>query len=46
MITSYWGDEATGARRRYYSITKLGRAAYEQNREDWQKAKTLIDSLL
>lgn len=46
MITSYWGDETTGARRRYYSITNLGRAAYEKNKEDWLQAKTLIDSLL
>ena len=24
-ITSYWGDETNGARRKYYSITQLGR---------------------
>lgn len=46
MITSYWGDETTGARRRYYSITKLGKAAYEKNKEDWLEAKELIDSLI
>lgn len=46
MIISYWGDETTGARRRYYSITKLGRAALEQNKEDWKEAKELIDTLI
>ncbi len=46
LITSYWGDEATGARRRYYSITKMGLAMYEQNKEDWEKAKILIDKLI
>ena len=46
MIESYWGDETTGARRRYYRITKLGRAMYEQNKEDWELTKRLIDSLL
>lgn len=46
MITSYWGDETTGARRRYYSITPLGRTLYEQNKADWQEAKKLIDSLI
>ncbi len=46
MIASYWGDEATGARRRYYSITKLGRAALAQNLDDWAEAKALIDSLI
>ncbi|SFB10138.1 PadR family transcriptional regulator [Clostridium frigidicarnis] len=46
MITSYWGDETTGARRRYYSITKLGLLALEQNKVDWNEAKELIDKLI
>lgn len=46
MIESYWGDETTGARRRYYKITVLGRALYEQNKQDWEKTKRLIDSLI
>lgn len=46
MIVSYWGDENKGARRRYYSITKLGRAALEQNKADWNEAKELIDNLI
>ncbi len=46
FIASYWGDEATGARRRYYSITKTGRDVYAQNKEDWEKAKLLIDKLI
>jgi DNA-binding PadR family transcriptional regulator len=45
-ITSYWGDETTGARRRYYSATKLGKEVYKQNKEDWEKAKSLIDKLI
>ncbi len=45
-ISSYWGDENTGARRRYYSITKLGREVYKQNKEDWHKTKKLIDKLI
>ena len=32
MIKSYWG-EGTGARRRYYTITKIVRALYEENKE-------------
>jgi DNA-binding PadR family transcriptional regulator len=46
MILSYWGDENRGARRRYYSITKLGRAVLEQSREDWEEAKRIIDSMI
>ena len=45
-ISSYWGDEQTGARRRYYSITDSGREAYSGLIEEWLKAKDLIDKLI
>ena len=45
-ITSYWGDEDKGARRRYYCITSLGKALYVQNKADWDFAKELIDKLI
>jgi len=46
MITSYWGDETTGARRRYYCATALGRQVYLKNKEDWEETKEIIDQLL
>lgn len=46
MITSYWGDETTGARRRYYSITPSGRNKYESNIQEWQECKEIIDMLI
>jgi len=45
-ISSYWGGEETGARRRYYTITDAGKAFFLENKEDWNKIKNLIDSLL
>ena len=45
-IRSYWGDETTGARRRYYSITEVGRATYQTRKQEWDTAKGLIDKLL
>ncbi len=45
-IYSYWGDEQTGARRRYYSITKHGKQTYQRLREEWEVAKKLIDILI
>lgn len=45
-IISYWGDETTGARRRYYTITTQGKLAYETNKSDWKIAKQLIDELI
>ncbi|QXE18373.1 PadR family transcriptional regulator [Clostridium sp. 001] len=46
LITSYWGDQNTGARRRYYSITELGKEVLKQNRLDWNESKELIDKLI
>lgn len=46
MITSYWGDENTGARRRYYSITAQGREKYASNKQEWLECKDIIDMLI
>ena len=45
-IRSYWGDEATGARRRYYAITPGGRTAYRRMMQEWQEASELIEKLI
>jgi len=45
-IESYWGDETTGARRRYYRITEIGRETYHNLRKEWKIAKELIDHLI
>ena len=46
LITSYWGEEGAGARRRYYAITDLGRQAWEENCREWELTRALIDSLI
>jgi len=45
-ILSYWGDEQTGARRRYYKITDTGRDTYTRLISEWESAKTMIDKLI
>jgi len=45
-ISSYWGDEQTGARRRYYSITETGRSTYIGLIDEWKSAKKMIDKLI
>ena len=45
-ITSYWGDETQGARRKYYRITDKGRMAFEQNMRDWIFTQKIINDLL
>ena len=45
-IESHWGNEATGARRRYYRITDPGRDAYLTKLDEWKAAKTMIEKLI
>jgi PadR family transcriptional regulator PadR len=45
-ITSYWGDETHGGRRRYYCITERGRQVYIENKNNWEYAKRILDQLL
>lgn len=46
FITSYWGEDGPGARRRYYSITDEGRRFWSERREQWQKTRALLDALI
>ena len=45
-IKSYWGDELSGARRRYYAITDVGREKLRADRSAWMETKGQIDLLL
>ena len=45
-ISSYWGDEHTGARRRYYTITSTGIAHLERLRKEWENSRNIIDILI
>lgn len=45
-ISSYWGDESQGGRRKYYHITDTGRALYMRNQQDWDYAKRILNTLL
>ncbi len=45
-ILSYWGDETTGARRRYYTITEQAKRLLHENLTDWGRARQMIDRLL
>ena len=45
-ITSYWGDETQGGRRKYYKITDKGKQTYLTNKENWEVAKRILEELL
>ena len=45
-VTSYWGDETQGGRRKYYRITEKGKETYIQNKKKWENAKRILEQLL
>jgi DNA-binding PadR family transcriptional regulator len=45
-ITSYWGDETLGSRRKYYRITEDGKELFRQNKTDWIKTQAILNKLL
>ncbi len=45
-ITSYWGNEMSGARRRYYTITQKGMEQLTAETNAWRETKQQIDRLL
>jgi PadR family transcriptional regulator PadR len=45
-ITSYWGDETQGGRRKYYQITARGRDQYQSNIRNWKYAQHILEKLL
>ena len=46
LITSYWGDEFDGARRKYYSITENGREYYRNKVKEWKDLNVIISDLI
>ena len=46
LITSYWGEDGPGARRRYYAITDEGRRQWAENCREWQNTRALLDALI
>ena len=46
LIRSYWGDEHSGARRRYYALTQAGRERLARDRAQWRETRALLNRLL
>ena len=45
-IRSYWGDEMSGARRRYYAITDTGLEKLIADQAAWKETNAQLDLLL
>ncbi len=46
LVSSYWGTESSGGRRRYYSLTDAGRQFVERDQTEWEYSRTIINRLL
>lgn len=46
LISSYWGDEEGGARRKYYRITEKGKEVYAQKIAEWNEIKVVLNNLI
>ena len=46
LIRSYWGDENTGARLRYYSLTEPGRNKLAEEKTAWEETRRVMDNLI
>ena len=45
-IISYWGNEGSGPRRRYYSITVEGRNRLAEDQLAWKETRKTLDALI
>ena len=46
FISSYWGAKSNGGRRKYYTLTDMGRELFLKNQTDWEYSHTVIDKLI
>lgn len=46
LIESYIGEKTHGKKRRYYKITSLGKAYYQEKRSEWLELKIILNALL
>ena len=46
LISSYWSDNNSGARRKYYKITEEGKRYLKDKKKEWQKNRNILDILL
>ena len=46
LISSYWGEDGPGARRRYYAITEKGKEQWAENVKEWETPRELLNALI
>lgn len=46
FIRSYWGAKTSGGRRKYYTLTDMGRELFIKSQSEWEYSRTVIDKLI
>ncbi|MCI8613455.1 MAG: hypothetical protein HFE48_07165 [Clostridia bacterium] len=46
FIKSYWGAKSNGGRRKYYTLTDMGKDLFIKNQSEWVYSRTVIDKLI
>lgn len=46
FVSFYWGEETHGGRRKYYTLTELGRSVFEKNQNEYRFSREMIDKLI
>ena len=46
LIESYWSDNVSGARRKYYKITSEGKKYLKAKKEEWLVNRNILNTLL
>ncbi|MFX3617169.1 MAG: PadR family transcriptional regulator [Sporolactobacillus sp.] len=46
LIDSYFGERTHGGKRKYYTITPLGRAYFHEMVNEWHEVKEIVDLFL
>ncbi|AIM17191.1 PadR family transcriptional regulator [Bacillus sp. X1(2014)] len=45
-VSSYWGTETHGGRRKYYAITDWGKELLETYKQDWKQTAKIVDRFI
>ena len=46
LISSYWGDESQGGRRKYYTLTPDGEESLQEQIQKWEATKDIMNKIV
>lgn len=46
FTSSYWGAKSMGGRKKYYTLTDMGKQLFIKNQTDWQRSRQIIERLI